>query len=181
MQDLYLIELPSISVLHFGEEGILRLLINIIILFLNSYLLFPAYPQSSLEKKSLLRDNVDILGSLADLYFRAGDNKNAVLKFEQAQMLDPYLIKGRRPGDLDGLLGSFVLLLPQKFPFPSVSLVLLQNRVLLSFASGQEFEMTCPARERRNLLVSFLPSSWTDVSSLQKQKGESSAKTSGEP
>ncbi|XP_049644773.1 anaphase-promoting complex subunit 7 isoform X2 [Suncus etruscus] len=48
----------------------------------------------SLEKKSLLRDNVDLLGSLADLYFRAGDNKNAVLKFEQAQMLDPYLIKG---------------------------------------------------------------------------------------
>nr|XP_012637595.1 anaphase-promoting complex subunit 7 [Microcebus murinus] len=49
---------------------------------------------SSLEKKSLLRDNVDLLGSLADLYFRAGDNKNSVLKFEQAQMLDPYLIKG---------------------------------------------------------------------------------------
>ncbi|XP_064424254.1 anaphase-promoting complex subunit 7 isoform X2 [Latimeria chalumnae] len=48
----------------------------------------------SLEKKSLLRDNVDLLGSLADLYFRAGDKKNAVLKFEQAQMLDPYLIKG---------------------------------------------------------------------------------------
>ncbi|KFW92440.1 Anaphase-promoting complex subunit 7, partial [Phalacrocorax carbo] len=48
----------------------------------------------SLEKKSLLRDNVDLLGSLADLYFRAGDNKNAILKFEQAQMLDPYLIKG---------------------------------------------------------------------------------------
>uniref|UniRef100_A0A8C7BLA3 Anaphase promoting complex subunit 7 n=1 Tax=Neovison vison TaxID=452646 RepID=A0A8C7BLA3_NEOVI len=48
----------------------------------------------SLEKKSLLRDNVDLLGSLADLYFRAGDNKNSVLKFEQAQMLDPYLIKG---------------------------------------------------------------------------------------
>ncbi|XP_011888305.1 PREDICTED: anaphase-promoting complex subunit 7 [Cercocebus atys] len=47
----------------------------------------------SLEKKSLLRDNVDLLGSLADLYFRAGDNKNSVLKFEQAQMLDPYLIK----------------------------------------------------------------------------------------
>lgn len=49
---------------------------------------------SSLEKKSLLRDNVDLLGSLADLYFRAGDNKNSILKFEQAQMLDPYLIKG---------------------------------------------------------------------------------------
>ncbi|XP_077895310.1 anaphase-promoting complex subunit 7 isoform X3 [Ictidomys tridecemlineatus] len=48
----------------------------------------------SLEKKSLLRDNVDLLGSLADLYFRVGDNKNSVLKFEQAQMLDPYLIKG---------------------------------------------------------------------------------------
>lgn len=48
----------------------------------------------SLEKKSLLRDNVDLLGSLADLYFRAGDSKNSVLKFEQAQMLDPYLIKG---------------------------------------------------------------------------------------
>uniref|UniRef100_A0A8C0VUW1 Anaphase promoting complex subunit 7 n=1 Tax=Cyanistes caeruleus TaxID=156563 RepID=A0A8C0VUW1_CYACU len=48
----------------------------------------------SLEKKSLLRDNVDLLGSLADLYFRAGDNKNSILKFEQAQMLDPYLIKG---------------------------------------------------------------------------------------
>ncbi|NWX85971.1 APC7 protein, partial [Nothoprocta pentlandii] len=47
----------------------------------------------SLEKKSLLRDNVDLLGSLADLYFRAGDNKNSILKFEQAQMLDPYLIK----------------------------------------------------------------------------------------
>lgn len=41
-----------------------------------------------------MRDNVDLLGSLADLYFRAGDNKNSVLKFEQAQMLDPYLIKG---------------------------------------------------------------------------------------
>lgn len=38
---------------------------------------------------------MDLLGSLADLYFRAGDNKNSVLKFEQAQMLDPYLIKGR--------------------------------------------------------------------------------------
>lgn len=37
---------------------------------------------------------MDLLGSLADLYFRAGDNKNSVLKFEQAQMLDPYLIKG---------------------------------------------------------------------------------------
>ncbi|KPP69091.1 anaphase-promoting complex subunit 7-like [Scleropages formosus] len=48
----------------------------------------------SLEKKSLLRDNVDLLVSLADLYFRAGDTKNAILKFEQAQMLDPYLIKG---------------------------------------------------------------------------------------
>uniref|UniRef100_A0ACB8G040 Anaphase promoting complex subunit 7 n=1 Tax=Sphaerodactylus townsendi TaxID=933632 RepID=A0ACB8G040_9SAUR len=32
----------------------------------------------SLEKKSLLRDNVDILGSLADLYFRAGDTKNVL-------------------------------------------------------------------------------------------------------
>uniref|UniRef100_A0A4W3HGH9 Anaphase promoting complex subunit 7 n=1 Tax=Callorhinchus milii TaxID=7868 RepID=A0A4W3HGH9_CALMI len=48
----------------------------------------------SLEKKSLLRDNVDLMGSLADLYFRVGDSKNAVLKFEQAQILDPYLIKG---------------------------------------------------------------------------------------
>ncbi|OBS79091.1 hypothetical protein A6R68_18499 [Neotoma lepida] len=48
------------------------------------------------EKKSLLRDNVDLLGSLADLYFRAGDSKNSVLKFEQAQMLDPYLIKGAK-------------------------------------------------------------------------------------
>uniref|UniRef100_A0A3Q1IPZ3 Anaphase promoting complex subunit 7 n=1 Tax=Anabas testudineus TaxID=64144 RepID=A0A3Q1IPZ3_ANATE len=45
-------------------------------------------------KKSLLRDNVDLLVSLADVYFRAGDTKNAILKFEQAQMLDPYLIKG---------------------------------------------------------------------------------------
>lgn len=51
-------------------------------------------PFSSLEKKSLLRDNVDLLVSLADVYFRAGDTKNAILKFEQAQMLDPYLIKG---------------------------------------------------------------------------------------
>ena len=49
---------------------------------------------SSLEKKSLLRDNVDLLVSLADVYFRAGDTKNSILKFEQAQMLDPYLIKG---------------------------------------------------------------------------------------
>lgn len=49
---------------------------------------------SSLEKKSLLRDNVDLLVSLADVYFRAGDTKNAILKFEQAQMLDPYLIRG---------------------------------------------------------------------------------------
>uniref|UniRef100_A0A4W4H712 Anaphase promoting complex subunit 7 n=1 Tax=Electrophorus electricus TaxID=8005 RepID=A0A4W4H712_ELEEL len=48
----------------------------------------------SLEKKSLLRDNVNLLVSLADVYFRAGDTKNAILKFEQAQMLDPYLIKG---------------------------------------------------------------------------------------
>ncbi|RXM98354.1 Anaphase-promoting complex subunit 7 [Acipenser ruthenus] len=48
----------------------------------------------SLEKKSLLRDNVDLLISLADLYFRAGDTKNSILKFEQAQMLDPYVIKG---------------------------------------------------------------------------------------
>ncbi|KAF3850645.1 hypothetical protein F7725_012416 [Dissostichus mawsoni] len=47
-----------------------------------------------LSKKSLLRDNVDLLVSLADVYFRAGDTKNAILKFEQAQMLDPYLIKG---------------------------------------------------------------------------------------
>lgn len=52
------------------------------------------FPLSSLEKKSLLRDNVDLLVSLADVYFRAGDTKNAILKFEQAQMLDPYLIKG---------------------------------------------------------------------------------------
>lgn len=51
---------------------------------------------SSLEKKSLLRDNVDLLVSLADVYFRAGDTKNSILKFEQAQMLDPYLIKGTR-------------------------------------------------------------------------------------
>lgn len=50
---------------------------------------------SSLEKKSLLRDNVDLMGSLADLYFRVGDSKNAILKFEQAQMLDPYIIKGK--------------------------------------------------------------------------------------
>lgn len=49
---------------------------------------------SSLEKKSLLRDNVDLLVTLADVYFRAGDTKNSILKFEQAQMLDPYLIKG---------------------------------------------------------------------------------------
>ncbi|KTF82325.1 hypothetical protein cypCar_00040224 [Cyprinus carpio] len=48
----------------------------------------------SLEKKSLLRDNVDLLVTLADVYFRAGDTKNSILKFEQAQMLDPYLIKG---------------------------------------------------------------------------------------
>lgn len=48
----------------------------------------------SLEKKTLLRDNVDLLVSLADVYFRAGDTKNAILKFEQAQMLDAYLIKG---------------------------------------------------------------------------------------
>ncbi|KAK0151743.1 Anaphase-promoting complex subunit 7 [Merluccius polli] len=48
----------------------------------------------SLEKKSLLRDNVELLVSLADVYFRAGDTKNSILKFEQAQMLDPYLIKG---------------------------------------------------------------------------------------
>ncbi|KAB1255478.1 Anaphase-promoting complex subunit 7 [Camelus dromedarius] len=60
----------------------------------------------SLEKKSLLRDNVDLLGSLADLYFRAGDNKNSVLKFEQAQMLDPYLIKGKTLGAL--FASSFV-------------------------------------------------------------------------
>ncbi|NXT20981.1 APC7 protein, partial [Syrrhaptes paradoxus] len=59
----------------------------------------------SLEKKSLLRDNVDLLGSLADLYFRAGDNKNSILKFEQAQMLDPYLIKG------DEILGWFFFFL----------------------------------------------------------------------
>lgn len=39
---------------------------------------------------------MDLLVSLADVYFRAGDTKNAILKFEQAQMLDPYLIKGRR-------------------------------------------------------------------------------------
>ncbi|KAG7278565.1 hypothetical protein CRUP_033433 [Coryphaenoides rupestris] len=50
--------------------------------------------KASLEKKSLLRDNVDLLVSLADVYFRAGDTKNSILKFEQAQMLDPYLIKG---------------------------------------------------------------------------------------
>jgi len=58
--------------------------------------LFDASPSrlSALEKKSLLRDNVDLLVSLADVYFRAGDTKNAILKFEQAQMLDPYLIKG---------------------------------------------------------------------------------------
>lgn len=54
----------------------------------------PSPRLSSLEKKSLLRDNVDLLVSLADVYFRAGDTKNAILKFEQAQMLDPYLIKG---------------------------------------------------------------------------------------
>lgn len=56
--------------------------------------LHPSSCLSSLEKKSLLRDNVDLLVSLADVYFRAGDTKNAILKFEQAQMLDPYLIKG---------------------------------------------------------------------------------------
>uniref|UniRef100_A0A2K6DT43 Anaphase promoting complex subunit 7 n=1 Tax=Macaca nemestrina TaxID=9545 RepID=A0A2K6DT43_MACNE len=63
----------------------------------------------SLEKKSLLRDNVDLLGSLADLYFRAGDNKNSVLKFEQAQMLDPYLIKGKKGGleDVETLDAAF--------------------------------------------------------------------------
>ena len=62
------------------------------------YLIYVSIPPlscvSSLEKKSLLRDNVDLLVSLADVYFRAGDTKNAILKFEQAQMLDPYLIKG---------------------------------------------------------------------------------------
>lgn len=57
-------------------------------------LILPSSFLSSLEKKSLLRDNVDLLVSLADVYFRAGDTKNAILKFEQAQMLDPYLIKG---------------------------------------------------------------------------------------
>lgn len=35
-----------------------------------------------LEKKFLLWDNVDLLGSLVDLYFRVGDNKNFVFKFE---------------------------------------------------------------------------------------------------
>lgn len=59
--------------------------------------LHPSSCLSSLEKKSLLRDNVDLLVSLADVYFRAGDTKNAILKFEQAQMLDPYLIKGELP------------------------------------------------------------------------------------
>lgn len=62
------------------------------------YVLIPSNDRciscSSLEKKSLLRDNVDLLVTLADVYFRAGDTKNSILKFEQAQMLDPYLIKG---------------------------------------------------------------------------------------
>lgn len=40
--------------------------------------------------------------SLADVYFRAGDTKNAILKFEQAQMLDPYLIKGQQSCPLGG-------------------------------------------------------------------------------
>lgn len=62
--------------------------------FTRCIVFFPSSHLSSLEKKSLLRDNVDLLVSLADVYFRAGDTKNAILKFEQAQMLDPYLIKG---------------------------------------------------------------------------------------
>lgn len=45
---------------------------------------------------------MDLLVSLADVYFRAGDTKNAILKFEQAQMLDPYLIKGRWSCPLGG-------------------------------------------------------------------------------
>lgn len=45
---------------------------------------------------------MDLLVSLADVYFRAGDTKNAILKFEQAQMLDPYLIKGQQSCPLDG-------------------------------------------------------------------------------
>lgn len=81
----------------FGEQGSNAL--NILVPFkLTVLFIIDAPPSlsclSSLEKKSLLRDNVDLLVSLADVYFRAGDTKNAILKFEQAQMLDPYLIKG---------------------------------------------------------------------------------------
>lgn len=76
---------------QFGEQGS-----SILYNTYDSYGFHPSFFffLSSLEKKSLLRDNVDLLVSLADVYFRAGDTKNAILKFEQAQMLDPYLIKG---------------------------------------------------------------------------------------
>ncbi|XP_061432080.1 LOW QUALITY PROTEIN: anaphase-promoting complex subunit 7 [Lethenteron reissneri] len=47
----------------------------------------------SLDKRMLLKDNVDLLTSLARTYFRSGDRKNAITRFQQAQILDPYLIK----------------------------------------------------------------------------------------
>lgn len=72
---------------------------------------------SSLEKKTLLRDNVDLLVSLADVYFRAGDTKNAILKFEQAQMLDAYLIKGGQNSVLCVGQQSLTFFIPQQKHF----------------------------------------------------------------
>lgn len=72
--------------------------------FTRCVVFLPLSHLSSLEKKSLLRDNVDLLVSLADVYFRAGDTKNAILKFEQAQMLDPYLIKGENERSFNSVI-----------------------------------------------------------------------------
>uniref|UniRef100_A0A8C6UYS7 Anaphase promoting complex subunit 7 n=2 Tax=Neogobius melanostomus TaxID=47308 RepID=A0A8C6UYS7_9GOBI len=55
----------------------------------------------SLEKKSLLRDNVDLLVSLADVYFRAGDTKNAILNLSRRKCMDVYGYLMAREGHLE--------------------------------------------------------------------------------
>ncbi|XP_019638090.1 PREDICTED: anaphase-promoting complex subunit 7-like [Branchiostoma belcheri] len=49
---------------------------------------------NTLDKKTLLRDNLEVLGALGDSFYKANDYKNAIAKFERIHMLDPYLLKG---------------------------------------------------------------------------------------
>lgn len=74
--------------------------------------------------------------SLADVYFRAGDTKNAILKFEQAQMLDPYLIKGEQSCPLGGAAVVIIIIIARRVPMGVSRWACPDGRVLCRSLQG---------------------------------------------